>query len=69
MLLGMAIDPRQALVVGDTPLDIAAAHGAGAIGVGVASGHFSSEQLDQAGADVVLESLREPLPGVMEVVA
>ena len=69
MLLGMEVDPRQALVVGDTPLDIAAAHGAGAIGVGVASGHFTAEQLEQAGADAVLESLREPLPGVMEVVA
>jgi len=69
MLLGMELDPQQALVVGDTPLDIAAAHGAGAIGVGVASGHFTAEQLEQAGADSVLESLREPLPGVMEVVA
>ena len=69
MLLGMELDPQQALVVGDTPLDIAAAHGAGAIGVGVASGHFTAEQLEQAGADAVLESLREPLPGVMEVVA
>lgn len=69
MLLGMDLDPQQALVVGDTPLDITAAHGAGAIGVGVASGHFSAEQLQEAGADYVLESLREPLPGVMEVVA
>lgn len=69
MLLGMTLDPQQALVVGDTPLDIAAAHGAGAVGVGVASGHFSVEQLEEAGADFVLESLREPLPGVMEVVA
>jgi phosphoglycolate phosphatase-like HAD superfamily hydrolase len=68
MLLGMDLDPRLALVVGDTPLDIAAAHGAGAIGVGVASGHFTADQLEQAGADVVLETLREPLPGVAEVV-
>jgi len=69
MLLGMDLDPRQALVVGDTPLDIAAAHGAGAVGVGVASGHFSAEQLEQSGADAVLKSLREPLPGVMEMVS
>jgi len=69
MLLGMNLDPQQALVVGDTPLDITAAHGAGAIGVGVASGHFSAEQLEQSGADVVLESLREPLPGVVEMVS
>lgn len=69
MLLGMDIDPQRALVVGDTPLDIAAAHGAGAVAVGVASGHFTGEQLGEAGADAVLETLREPLPGVMEVVA
>jgi phosphoglycolate phosphatase-like HAD superfamily hydrolase len=69
MLLGMELDPQQALVVGDTPLDIAAAHGAGAIGVGVASGHFTVDQLEEAGADVVLKTLCEPLPGVVEVVA
>jgi phosphoglycolate phosphatase len=69
MLLGMELDPQQVLVVGDTPLDIAAAHGAGAVGVGVASGHFNVEQLEQSGADVVLESLREPLPGVVEMVS
>jgi phosphoglycolate phosphatase len=63
-LLGMELDPRRVLVVGDTPLDIAAAHGAHAIGVGVASGHFSEDELETAGADYVLSSLREPLPGV-----
>lgn len=63
-LLGMDLDPRRVLVVGDTPLDIAAAHGAHAIGVGVASGHYSEEDLETAGADYVLGSLREPLPAV-----
>ena len=63
-LLGMDLDPRRVLVVGDTPLDISAAHGAHAIGVGVATGHFSEDDLDAAGADYVLGTLREPLPGV-----
>jgi phosphoglycolate phosphatase len=63
-MLGMDLDPRRVLVIGDTPLDIAAAHGAQAIGVGVASGHFSEEELERAGADYVLPSLRSPLPGV-----
>jgi phosphoglycolate phosphatase len=63
-LLGMEMDPRRVLVVGDTPLDITAAHGAHAIGVGVASGHFGEDELEAAGADYVLGSLREPLPGV-----
>jgi phosphoglycolate phosphatase-like HAD superfamily hydrolase len=52
------------LVVGDTPLDIEAAHAAGTVAVGVASGHYSAEQLRDAGADYVLESLEEELPGV-----
>jgi phosphoglycolate phosphatase len=68
MLLGMELDPQRALVVGDTPLDIAAAHGAGAVAVGAASGHFTAEQLEEAGADHVLGSLREPLPGVAALV-
>src|SRR6266536_2674224 len=65
MLLGMDIDPARVLVVGDTPLDVAAAHGAGAIAVAVASGHFTAEQLEASGADAVLETLREPLPGLV----
>jgi phosphoglycolate phosphatase len=63
-MLGMDLDPRRVLVIGDTPLDIAAAHGAQAIGVGVATGHFSEEELERAGADYVLPSLRSPLPMV-----
>jgi phosphoglycolate phosphatase len=67
-LLGIELEPKLVLVVGDTPLDIAAAHGAGAVAVAVASGHFTKEQLHESGADYVLGSLREPLPGVAEVV-
>ena len=50
-------------MVGDTPNDIAAAHAARAIGVGVASGHYSKEELRDAGADHALGSLMEDLPG------
>jgi phosphoglycolate phosphatase-like HAD superfamily hydrolase len=32
--------------------------------VGIASGHYSMEDLRQAGADVVLSSLEEPIPGL-----
>jgi phosphoglycolate phosphatase-like HAD superfamily hydrolase len=34
------------------------------VAVGVATGHYSREQLEQAGADHVLDSLRDPFPGV-----
>jgi phosphoglycolate phosphatase len=63
-ILGRPLDPHLVLVVGDTPLDIAAAHGAGAVAVGVASGHFGQEELKAAEADYVLGSLREELPGI-----
>ncbi len=56
------------LVLGDTPKDISAAHAAGAIGVGVASGHYSKAELLRASADYVLGSLVEELPGVAEPV-
>jgi phosphoglycolate phosphatase len=63
-LLGEKLDPKHVLVVGDTPKDLDAAHGAGCVAVGVATGHYSREQLEEAGADVVLDSLRDPFPGI-----
>jgi phosphoglycolate phosphatase len=65
-ILGARLESQRVLVLGDTPNDIAAAHAAGAIGVGVASGHSSKEELRNAGADYVLGSLLEELPGVAE---
>jgi phosphoglycolate phosphatase-like HAD superfamily hydrolase len=59
---GAPLEPRRCAVVGDTPLDISAAHAAGAVAVGVASGHFSVDDLRAAGADYVLVSLEEELP-------
>jgi len=67
-ILGSPIDPQCVLVVGDTPKDIAAAHAAHAISVGVASGHYSEEELREAGAEYVLSSLEEDLPGTAEAV-
>ena len=51
-------------VVGDTPLDIAAAKAAGAVSVGVATGKYSRDELDAAGASHVLGSLEDPFPGI-----
>jgi phosphoglycolate phosphatase len=47
------------VVIGDTPLDIAAALAAGARAVGVATGPFSVAELRAAGADVVLPDLSD----------
>jgi phosphoglycolate phosphatase len=61
VLGGNGLTPSRCLVVGDTPIDIAATKRAGAVAVGVASGRFSITELADAGADHVLESLEEPL--------
>jgi phosphoglycolate phosphatase len=63
-ILKQPLDPEQVLVVGDTPLDIVAAQAAGARAVGVATGDYSEDELRQAGADYVLRSLEQQLPGI-----
>jgi phosphoglycolate phosphatase-like HAD superfamily hydrolase len=64
VVLGAPLDPSRVCVVGDTPLDITAAHAAGAVGIGVATGKYSVDQLTEAGADHVLADLTEPFPGL-----
>jgi phosphoglycolate phosphatase len=61
---GAPLDPARVCVVGDTPLDIAAAHAADAVGIGVATGKYTVEQLEEAGADHVLATLADPFPGL-----
>ena len=50
-------DPRDVLVVGDTPFDVECALAAGAVPVGVATGGFTSAQLRDSGAEIVFEDL------------
>jgi phosphoglycolate phosphatase len=64
LLLGTELDPADVFVVGDTPKDVEAAHGAGCVAVGTATGHYSREQLEATGAEFVVGSLREPFPGI-----
>jgi phosphoglycolate phosphatase len=52
-------DPRNAIVLGDTPLDIEAAHRAGAIALGVGTGRFTAEQLREAGAEFAVDDLSD----------
>ena len=47
------------VLVGDTPLDVAAGRAAGARVVAVATGPFRVEELESSGADAVLEDLRD----------
>jgi phosphoglycolate phosphatase len=61
-LLGRDVPNTEIYVVGDTPLDIQAAHAVGCSAIAVATGHFDSAALREAGADHVIETLEEPLP-------
>jgi phosphoglycolate phosphatase-like HAD superfamily hydrolase len=57
--LGRAVAPRSAIVVGDTPRDVAAAHHAGCTVLGVATGRFSVDELRACGADHVAPTLED----------
>ncbi len=61
-MLGQDVPNGEIYVVGDTPLDIAAAHAVGCTAVGVATGHYDQPALLDAGADHVLGTLEERLP-------
>ena len=56
---GDRVDSRSIWVIGDTPLDIAAAQANGARSLGVATGKDSVDELRAAGADLALEDLRD----------
>lgn len=58
--LGRAFDPREALVIGDTPRDVAAAHHAGVPVLAVATGRFGEAELAACGADFVVPTLEHP---------
>lgn len=57
---GCAIDALPAVVIGDTPKDIAAAHAAGLPCVAVATGPYDFDFLAAVGADAVLGDLDQP---------
>lgn len=54
---GEVIQPEQVLIVGDTPLDVAVATVGGARSLAVATGDYSCDELQRAGANAVLEDL------------
>jgi phosphoglycolate phosphatase len=56
---GLDFDGPSIVLVGDTPLDVAAALATGARAVGVATGTFSASDLAAAGAHVVLPDLTD----------
>jgi len=61
LVYGAPLRAEQALVLGDTPRDVTSAHAAGIQCLGVASHQYNADQLRDAGADFVIESLEEGL--------
>ena len=56
---GVRIPASDVVVIGDTPLDVDCARAHGAISVAVATGPYGAEQLTEAGADLVIETLED----------
>jgi len=56
---GHPASAAEIVIIGDTPLDVDCALAHGARAIGVATGHFSSSELETAGAGLVVESLEE----------
>jgi phosphoglycolate phosphatase-like HAD superfamily hydrolase len=61
-MFGEDVPNADIYVIGDTPLDIKAAHAAGCTAIAVATGHYDTDALRAEGADYVLETLEEELP-------
>jgi phosphoglycolate phosphatase-like HAD superfamily hydrolase len=56
---GRSIEPEDTFVIGDTPRDIEAGKDAGFRTVGVATGHYSVEQLLAAGANIAISDFEQ----------
>jgi phosphoglycolate phosphatase len=61
-MFGEDVPNTEIFVIGDTPLDIQAAHAVGCTAIAVATGHYDVDALREAGADHVLETLEHELP-------
>jgi phosphoglycolate phosphatase len=61
-MLGEDVPNAEIYVIGDTPLDIQAAHAVDCTAIAVATGHFDRAALLEAGAEHVLDTLEEELP-------
>jgi phosphoglycolate phosphatase-like HAD superfamily hydrolase len=60
--LGAELAPEHVIVIGDTVRDVHCAHHNGALCIAVATGGSTRAELEAAGADIVLDDLRDPEP-------
>lgn len=56
---GQTIDPANTFILGDTPRDIECAKANSCIPISVATGHFDTAQLREAGGDMVFDSFED----------
>jgi HAD superfamily hydrolase (TIGR01509 family) len=63
----LGVEPRHAMVVGDSVWDLLAARRAGALGTGVLSGGYGREELERAGAYRVYSDPADLLARIDEV--
>ena len=63
----LGVEPRHAMVVGDSVWDLLAARRAGALGVGLMSGGYGREELERAGAYRVYADPAEMLARIDEL--
>jgi phosphoglycolate phosphatase len=61
-MLGQDVPNTDISVIGDTPLDVDAAHAVGCTAIAVATGHYDADALRAAGADHVIETMEEEFP-------
>jgi phosphoglycolate phosphatase-like HAD superfamily hydrolase len=64
---GPQVPAAHAVIIGDTPLDVACAAHAGARSIAVATGNYEPAALRAAGADAVFEDLSETAEVVSEI--
>ncbi len=62
LVSGGTLQDGACISIGDTPRDVEAGHGAGIRVIGVATGAYSVEQLDSAGADWALGTVERGFP-------
>jgi len=65
---GLDVSPADCVYVGDTPIDVDAAHAAGARCIAVYSGAYSQAELEAAGADWVFSGVGD-IPNWLDEVA
>ena len=59
---GNGLAPQDIIVIGDTPRDIHCAHANNCTALAVATGRYSVDQLQNAGADTAIQNFDDPTP-------